>query len=307
MRRLAPLLLLLPLAACGGTDASDGDGLTVVTTFYPLQFVTERIAGDAADVRNLTAAGADAHDAELSVAQTAEVLDADLVVHLSDFQPAVDDAIAQAEGVQVVDAADAADLMPLSEDATAEEEEHGDEGHEHEEGEPDPHFWLDPTRLSAVAADVAEAMAEEDPDNADVYAANLADLEEELTALDEEIATGLEDCDRDAVVVSHNAFQYWAVRYGLHMHPIAGLTPESEPSTAHLAELQELIRTEGITTVFSETLASAQMAETLSADLGLETAVLDPVEGLSAETADEDYLSLMRQNLEALQQANGCR
>jgi len=48
------------------------------------------------------------------------------------------------------------------------------------------------------------------------------------------------------------------------------------------------------------------MAETLAADLGVETAVLDPIEGLSDETADEDYLSLMRENLTALQKANGC-
>ena len=107
--------------------------------------------------------------------------------------------------------------------------------------------------------------------------------------------------------MSHNAFQYWAVRYDLHMHPIAGLTPESEPSPQHVAELQELIRSEGITTVFSETLASPKMAETLSSDLGLTTAVLDPIEGLGDDTADEDYLSLMRANLAALQQANDCR
>ena len=91
------------------------------------------------------------------------------------------------------------------------------------------------------------------------------------------------------------------------MHPIAGLSPESEPSAAHLAELQQLIEEEDITTVFSETLASPKMAQTLSGDLGLPTGVLDPVEGLSDETADEDYLSLMRGNLSALQEANDCR
>jgi zinc transport system substrate-binding protein len=91
------------------------------------------------------------------------------------------------------------------------------------------------------------------------------------------------------------------------MHAIAGLSPESEPSPEHVAELQELIRTDGITTVFSETLTSPKMAETLSSDLGLETAVLDPVEGLSDDTAGEDYLTLMRQNLAALQKANTCR
>jgi zinc transport system substrate-binding protein len=133
------------------------------------------------------------------------------------------------------------------------------------------------------------------------------ELERDLSTLDEEITTGLQRCSLDTVVVSHNAFQYWAVRYDLHMRSIAGLTPESEPSPEHVAELQDLIRSEGITTVFSETLASPKMAQTLSSDLGLSTAVLDPIEGLGDDTADEDYLSLMRQNLAALQQANECR
>lgn len=317
MRLLAAALLLAApaLVSCGDDSGGADDGISVVTAFYPLQWVTERVAGDRADVTSLTSPGTPPHDAELSVGQTAEVIDADLVVHLSEFQPAVDDAIAQADGVPVVDAADSAQLIPLSEDAHAhaeEEDVHAEEGDEHgaevEEGEPvDPHFWLDPTRLAAVAEDVTASLAEVDPDNATEYADNLADLQQDLEALDKEITTGLQDCVRDSVVVSHNAFQYWAIHYGLHMHPIAGLSPESEPSPQHVAELQELIRSDGITTVFSETLASPKMAETLSADLGLRTAVLDPIEGLGDETADEDYLSLMRQNLEALQQANECR
>ena len=61
-----------------------------------------------------------------------------------------------------------------------------------------------------------------------------------------------------------------------------------------------------MTTVFSERLVSPKMAQTLADDLGVSTTVLYPIEGLSDETAEEDYLSLMRENLTALQQANGC-
>ena len=69
---------------------------------------------------------------------------------------------------------------------------------------------------------------------------------------------------------------------------------------------RHLIRAEGITTVFSERLVSPRVTETLADDLGIHTAVLDPVEALTDETHDEDYLSLMRENLAALQEANGC-
>ena len=81
----------------------------------------------------------------------------------------------------------------------------------------------------------------------------------------------------------------------------------AEPTPADLGELQALIRDEGVTTVFGETLAPRALSETLARDTGVDTAVLDPIEGLSDDTADEDYLSLMEANLEALQEANGCR
>ena len=118
-------------------------------------------------------------------------------------------------------------------------------------------------------------------------------------------ADGLRGCERQTVVVSHDAFGYLA-KYGLRFEAIAGLSPDAEPTPADLARLQQLIDTDGITTVFSERLVSPRLSQTLADDMGITTAVLDPIEGLSDETADEDYLSLMRENLAALELANGC-
>jgi zinc transport system substrate-binding protein len=106
-------------------------------------------------------------------------------------------------------------------------------------------------------------------------------------------------------VVSHEAFGYLQ-RYGLTTETILGLSPGSEPGPADLARLQDLIRQDGVTTVFSETLAPKDTAEALAQDTGVRSRVLDPIEGLSDETADQDYLSLMRSNLAALEEANGC-
>ena len=308
------------LAGCGGADGSAGTGPRVVASFYPLEYVAERVAGDSAQVIGLTTPGGEPHDLELTVRQTAEVAEADVLVHLRDFQPAVDEAVDQAGAEHVVDAAEVADLVSpeeldehavhsdeehAEEDEHADEEEHAeDDGHGH--GDVDPHFWTDPTRLAGVADAVAQALADADPDNADTYETNLAELRRDLEELDAELEAGLTDCARDTVVVSHDAFAYFGARYGLDMHPINGLSPEAEPSPAHLRELSDLIEDEGITTVFSESLASPEMAESLASDLGLETAVLDPVEGLTDATAEEDYLSLMRANLAAVQKANDC-
>jgi zinc transport system substrate-binding protein len=259
--------------------------------------VVERVAEEHAEVTSLTSPGQEAHDLELGIEQTAELTDADLVVHGSGFQPAVDEAAEEnAEGTVI-------DAMALLE-----------EGGSALPGAPatelvedDPHFWLDPNAMALLTRAVEQELSEIDPDHAASYEENADALVDDLAALDQEAAAALADCDRRTVVVSHDAFGYLGRRYDLRLAAIAGLSPEAEPSPAHLAELQELIADEGVTTVFSETLASPKMAETLAEDLGLATGVLDPVEGLTDETEDEDYLSLMRRNVEALQEANGCR
>jgi zinc transport system substrate-binding protein len=286
-RILLPTLATALLATTACSTTEDDGRPDVVTAFYALEFVTEQIGGDHIDVTTLTQPGTEPHDLQLSVAQTAAVIDADAVIYLGGFQAAVDEAVAQSESDQIVDAAGAADRVTV-------------------DGAEDPHFWLDPVRLSAVATDVAAALTAIDPVHADEFATNLATLQARLTQLDAEFTTGLSSCERDTVVVSHDAFGYLGRRYGLDLRAIAGLSPDAEPTPQHLSELHALIEDEGITTVFSETLASPAMAEALSGDLGLRTEVLDPLEGLAEADSDRDYVSIMLENLAALQEANGC-
>jgi zinc transport system substrate-binding protein len=270
------------LAACGGSGAADA-GTSVVTSFYPLQYVAKRVVGDRADVTNLTQPGREPHDLELDFRQTAAVADADVLLYERGFQAAVDDAVDQSDPQHVVDAAQAAHLS-------------GD----------DPHFWLDPTRLSQVAAAFEKQLAAADPAHRAAYARNLAGLQSDLAALDRDFRTGLAHCAISTIVVSHDAFGYLGRRYGLDVVGINGLSPDAEPSPAHIRQLQDLIRSDRITTVFSEELGSPKFADSLAGDLGIHAAVLDPIEGLSDATADQDYLSLMRSNLAALEKANTC-
>lgn len=289
-------------------SATSADGVEVATAFYPLQFVAERVAAPHATVENLAAAQGEPHDLELTVKETAEVAQADLVVYLHDFQPAVDDAVdTNAEG-STLDVGDVVELQPAEErDHEHEEESHEEEeeGEEHDHGDTDPHFWQDPLLMADLGDAVADELAELDPDHADDYRANADTLRGDLEALDQAYADGLAGCERHTVVVAHDAFGY-LTRYGLEFEPIAGLSPDAEPTPADLAHLQEVIDHEGVTTVFYESLISPDIAEQLARDTGAEVGVLDPVEGLTDETADEDYLSLMEQNLTALEEANGC-
>src|SRR4051812_32485484 len=247
MKALVALALpgLLVLSGCAAfTDDSVGldNGVQVAAAFYPLAYVAARVAGDDATVENLTAPGGEPHDLEPTVRETAEVAQADLVVFERGFQPAVDDTVDENAGGAVLDAADVVSLVSFR--------DHGVDS-----DEDDPHFWQDPLLLAEVGDAIAGRLAAVDPPHADDYRADAEDLRADLERLDRAYAEGLRGCARDTVVVSHDAFGYLQ-RYGLRTEAILGLSPDSEPTPADLSRLQDLIRSEGVTTVFSESLAS---------------------------------------------------
>ena len=216
----------------------DGEACSVATAFYPLQFVASGSAVTGRRVENLTVPGKEPHDLELTIQETAAIASADLVVFEHGFQPAVDEAVeTNAEG-EVVDAAEVVELRAEDE----EEHEEGEEDHDH--GDLDPHFWQDPLLLADFGDAVADALADIDASHADDYAANAAALRADLEALDASYAGGLAGCERDTVVVSHDAFGYLG-KYGLHFEAIAGLSPDAEPTPSDLGRLAAADRGRG--------------------------------------------------------------
>jgi len=272
VRQALLALLLVALPGCGGTERSSA-ATAVVAGFYPLAWAAERIGGGDVEVKNLTPAGAEPHDVELSPRDVEAILDADLVLYAGGgFQPAVEDALA--------DRADGSlDVL---------------------EGDSDPHVWLDPVRFASIVVEIGRALERPEPAH---------ELGEELERLDAEFRTGLDSCDRSAIVTAHAAFGHLAARYGLEQISLTGTNPEAEPSPRQLERLVDEVRSSGATTVFAEPLVSDRLAETIARETGAKVATLDPVEGLSDErlAAGDDYLSVMRENLAALQEALGCR
>lgn len=292
---LAPgLALAAGLAACA---PAAGDGRhDVVAAFYPLQYVAERVGGEHVAVTSLTPPGGESHDLELSPSAVAGLGEADLVVYLSGFQAATDAAVASTAPAHTVDAAQAA-ALEVAPDGVAP----GTSG----TGTQDPHFWLDPTRLADVGHQVADALAEIDPDHAAEFAGAADDLAADLDALDRELAAGLATCRGATLVASHEAFGYLAQRYGLHQVGLSGIDPEVEPSPARLRDVAATVRAEGVRTLYFEALTSPKVTRTLAEDLGVGTAVLDPLEGRT-EGDERDYLDIMRDNLDALESGLVC-
>jgi zinc transport system substrate-binding protein len=297
------------LTGCGGGAAGGGSsGTTVVAGFYPLEWTAERIGGDRVSVASLTPPGAEPHDLELAPQDVGAIADADLVVYLAGFQPAIDQAAEAEAADRAWNAGTAADLtLPVTGGPGNEEhagEEHADE--EHADGAVDPHFWLDPLRLAAVGDALAERLAEADPEGTETYLDNAAALRTDLEQLDAELQDALGDCAVDTLVTSHDAFGYLGDRYGLEVIGVSGVSPSQEPEASAVAEISELVADRGVTTVYTETLVDPAVAETVAVEAGVRTAVLDPLEGLTDESAGADYLEVMRVNRATLAEGQSC-
>jgi zinc transport system substrate-binding protein len=285
------------MCACSSGSSSANDGkLKVVAGFYPLAEAAVKVGGNLVDVQNLTPPGVEPHDLELTPSEIAAIQDADVVLFLSHgFAPAVEQAVGDARGIK----ADLLQGLSLRQGVS-------------EEGESgpvtDPHVWLDPVLYLQVVARTERALAQVKPAEAATFQANLKGFQAALRGLDQEYRSGLTGCARREIVTSHAALGYLSTRYGLTQEPISGISPDAEPSPQRLAELAQLVKRDGVTTIFTEELVSPKVAQTLAREVGVSTAVLNPLEGLTKQelSAGQDYVSVMRSNLHTLEKALGC-
>ena len=167
---------------------------------------------------------------------------------------------------------------------------------------------LDPVQMARITSAIREALQLQDSAHEPQFLRGERRYLDALTALDTDYRTGLANCRSRIIVTAHEAFGWLAKRYGLEQHPIAGLSPEQEPDPRHLDDLAKLVKAEHVTTIFTEKLVSPKVAQTLAREVGVKTAVLDPIESVSKSKAAHgaDYLSLMRDNLKVLRAALGC-
>ena len=270
----------------------------MVTAFYPIEEAATRIAGDQVSVTDLTPPGVEPHDLELTADDLEAIGSADLVLYLGGgFQPAVEDAVqAAATGVTVdilaeLVSSNAYELMsdPKSELSI------------------DPHVWLDPAGQAAIADVVRDALVEVAPPSEAAFAGGLDDYIAELDEVADRFGI-LETCSQDLLVTGHEAFGYLARAYGLVQVGIAGVSPEAEPGPARLAEIADLVETEGVTTIYAEDLLPPEVVETIAAETGADVGVLTTIESLTDEQreAGEHYGSLMEANLATLTRGQAC-
>jgi zinc transport system substrate-binding protein len=267
---------------------------TVVVSLYPLAFVAERLVGDVANIVNLTPPGVEPHDLEVSPDQAGIIEDATLVITMGQgLQPSVEDA-ANRRNSGVISLLDLLGVTSLGDNKRAEETP---------DLISDPHVWLDPQLMQNAVAEIATALAKSFPDSIDDVNIRSTELGAELRGLDADYVSGLAQCKGRVIVTSHAAFGRLAQRYGLRQEGIAGVSPDAEPTADRLATLADLVKANGVSTIFAEELVSPKIANTLAREAGVKVAVLSPLE---SGPQKGDYLTAMMNNLAVLRAGLAC-
>lgn len=285
-----PVVLTAVLAACADEPADTGRPLVAVA-FYPLEEIVREVAGDAVDIVSVVPPGEEAHEYEPTPKQLTALGRADVVVYLGNgFQPSVEQAVSTfPDDVVHIDLLEGLPLLGIGDDL-------------------DPHVWLDPELMIAMTERVRDELSAAVPAAAADFADRATRYTDALRTLDEEMATGLAQCSSNILVTGHEAFGYLAAAYGLRQEAIAGISPAEEPSAKALERITQLVRDEGVTTVFFEAGLPADLARTIADETGVGTAELYTLESPSADelAAGADYRSQMLLNLAALRAGLGC-
>lgn len=307
MKRLLYAIIgcLIILSGCSnGKQVSDENGnkeagkLQIITTFYPMYYFAKQVSGDLANVEVLIPNGVEPHDWEPTSKDMIKMQEADVFIYNSQYfetwTKKVLDSI-NTSNLKVVEASKGIGLM----DSNIEEEHHNHEG---SEAEKDPHVWLSPVLAQKEVDNIVKVLEKADPKNKAQYEKNADAFKTKLNDLDRLYKETIDKAPRKEFVTQHAAFGYLAKQYGLTQIPIAGLSPDVEPTLAKLAELTEMIKKKKINVVYFEELTSPKVAKTLANETGAKTEVLNPLEGLTKDEQEQglDYIGVMEKNLEAL-------
>ena len=275
------------------------DDVAIAASFYPIAFLTEQIASDAVPVFSVTPSDTEPHDYELTPDATLRLQSAPLFIHTgTDLEPWANDVVT-ARAMQKLPS------LALLNAKNARKLDEGDSEH----GEAfDPHFWLSPLRTIAATEQIALILTRLYPAQEVIFTTNAQALMETLREIDNAYRTELTTCASRILVTDHDAFGYLADDYNLDVHAIRGISPDEEPSSATLATLIELVRTQSIKTIFTEELVSPDIAETIARETDVTVELLSTIEGLTEEdiTAGNDYLSKLRGNLKTLKKSLAC-
>ena len=255
--------------------------LKVMASFYPMYDFAVKIGGDKVKVMDMVPAGTEPHDWEPAATDIKNLEDADVFVYSgAGMEHWVSTVLASLENRNLVSV-------------------------EASDGQYDPHVWLSPLNAKKEMENIKDAFVKADPNNQSYYEANYTEYAAKFDQLDQEYRDTISGLTNKNIVVAHEAFGYLCDAYGLKQVGIEGLSPDSEPDPAKMAEVIDFVRENHVKVIFFEELVSPKVAETIAYETGASAEMLNPLEGLGDEelAAGEDYFSVMESNLEKLKAA----
>lgn len=281
------------LTACdrpepAGPPGQGGEALSAFVTIPPQAKFVERVAGQHVEVDVLVEPGHSPHTYEPTPSQMVRLAEADVYFLIGvPFEQILQNKIQSANpDMQMVDTGAGIELRRMK--AHVHETEHAEHRSE-DEGQMDPHVWLDPANVKMMGRNICEALVEMDPEHEEEYRSNLESFLADLDELDRDIRGITEELQTREFMVFHPAFGYFSDAYGLEQIPIE--IEGKEPSARALQTLIETARDEGIKVIFVQKQFSARSAEVVAGEIGGEVVQVDPLA--------RDYFTGMREMAQA--------
>ncbi len=281
------------LIGCGEENAADNSKLQVYTSFYGVYDLVSKIGGDKIQVYNIVPAGTEPHSWEPTSGDMLSLSGGDILFFngagMESWVDKVQTAL-ESENLKYVMLSEGTELIG-SEDSTA----------------TDPHIWLNPLNAKKEAEIIKNALSDEDPLNADYYSENYEVFAEKADELDSAFKDMISKAVNKTIVVAHEAYGYLCEAYGIEQLAVEGLSADSEPSPAKMAEISAFIKDNNIKYIFFEELLPTKAADVIAEETGAELLVLNPFEGLTEDdiASGADYFSVMYENLENIKKAVG--
>ena len=280
MKKILTIIFILSLlGGCSNVSKDNKDSsnkLKVYASIYPMYDFAKKICGDKADVYNMTSAGSEPHDFEITSKDMANLTKANLFIYngggMEHWVDTVKDSIKNLKYIETSSNIDNEGL--------------------------DPHFWLSPIKAKKQMENIKNALVEIDSANADYYNSNYNYYTDRLDELDNHFRDILSNIKNTNVVVTHPAFGHFCKEYSLNQVAIA--RDEADPKAMY--DTIAFIKNNDVKAIFYEDFSSSKLVDSIAKEAGVKILTLNPIESLSEEyiNAGEDYFSVMEENLISL-------
>lgn len=291
------LVLLFTAIATRVAVVATAPTLQVMASFNAIAEMVFAIGGDHVEVSTMIPAGAATHGYEPKAGDLRALQHADLlVINGLSMEPWVEQAVdaIQNDRLRVVDTSVGVDLLPLDVDEDHEHDEPAHEEHGHDDADYDPHIWLGFTTAMSQAATIRDALIAADPQHETAYHENAEAFIDALQAILDEYGPLIAVAESKSFVVGHAAFAYLCRDLGLVQNSVQNVFAEGEPSARQLVALIEYSREHGVTTIFSEKLASPDVSRTLADEVG---ATVETIYTMETEEDGLSYVDRMEANV----------